>query len=99
MKCRIEDLAIGGDLRNSVLGERSEDLPKHQLDAIKDCPDLFTGILRPMLEGAFQIIDRRKKILDEILVPELEALIEVAGVNKLRGIASVWASNLHSSTP
>ena len=73
--CRIEGLALGLDLRDGVLRECPEDLPEHQLDAVEDSLGLFSGILRPVLEGAFQIIDRRKKILDEILVAELEALL------------------------
>ena len=52
----------------ACLSEGSEDLAVHQLDAIEDSLDLGSGVLRPVLEGALQIIDRRKEILDEILV-------------------------------
>ncbi len=47
----------------------------HQPDPVQHSPDLGSGVLRPVLHGALQIIDGRKEILDEILVTEAQALL------------------------
>ena len=74
---RIELAPLRIDHVHLVLGEDRVKLPLHEFDTLQKARQVPAIVLVRVLDGTIQIIDRRKEILDEILVAVLDHVLPV----------------------
>ena len=71
----VEGLALGLDLDHSVVAECRQQLALNELDPLQEALQVPALTPSRVIDGALQVIDRRKQILDEILVAVLGGLL------------------------